>query len=91
MTDRAVLGAVYDYDTLADDLAALIEQFDLRDVTLVSHSMPAGEVVRSERRGQKRLRPDSRRVEQGFPKVAGRQCRALFGAGNLTRNDSVGN
>ena len=36
----------YDYDTLADDLAALLEQLDLRDVTLVAHSMGGGEVIR---------------------------------------------
>ncbi|TJY41482.1 alpha/beta hydrolase [Cohnella pontilimi] len=36
----------YDYDTLADDLAALINHLDLRDVFLVSHSMGGGEVVR---------------------------------------------
>jgi pimeloyl-ACP methyl ester carboxylesterase len=29
----------YDLDTLADDVAAIIEQRDLRDVTLVTHSM----------------------------------------------------
>ena len=28
-------GRGYDFDTLADDLAAVIEGFDLRDVTLV--------------------------------------------------------
>ena len=28
----------YDYDTLADDLGALLDALDLRDVTLVSHS-----------------------------------------------------
>jgi non-heme chloroperoxidase len=36
----------YDYDTLADDLAALLERLDLRDVTLVGHSMGGGEVIR---------------------------------------------
>jgi pimeloyl-ACP methyl ester carboxylesterase len=36
----------YDYDTLADDLAALLEQLDLRDVTLVGHSAGGGEAVR---------------------------------------------
>jgi non-heme chloroperoxidase len=36
----------YDHDTLADDLAAVLEQLDLRDVVLVAHSMAAGEVVR---------------------------------------------
>lgn len=36
----------YDYDTLADDLAALLDHLDLRDVTLVAHSMGGGEVIR---------------------------------------------
>ncbi|WP_200939210.1 MULTISPECIES: alpha/beta fold hydrolase [unclassified Caulobacter] len=36
----------YDYDTLADDLAAVLEQLDLRDVVLVGHSMAGGEIVR---------------------------------------------
>jgi non-heme chloroperoxidase len=36
----------YDYDTLADDLAAVIDLLDLREVTLVGYSMGAGEVVR---------------------------------------------
>jgi len=36
----------YDYDTLADDLAAVIEQLDLRQVTLIGHSMAGGEIVR---------------------------------------------
>lgn len=39
-------GDGYDFDTLADDLAALIDHLDLRDVTLVSHSMGSGEVAR---------------------------------------------
>jgi non-heme chloroperoxidase len=39
-------GSGYDYDTLAADLAALIDQLDLRDVTLVSYSMGDGEAVR---------------------------------------------
>lgn len=36
----------YDYDTLADDLAALLDRLDLEDVVLVGHSMGSGEVVR---------------------------------------------
>lgn len=36
----------YDYDTLADDLAALLDQLDLRDAVLVGFSMGGGEVVR---------------------------------------------
>ena len=36
----------YDFDTLADDLAAIIQQLDLQDVTLVGHSLGSGEVVR---------------------------------------------
>lgn len=39
-------GTGYDYDTLADDLAAVIEQLDLRELTLVGHSMGPGEIVR---------------------------------------------
>lgn len=39
-------GRGFDYDTLADDLAALIAYLDLHDVTLVGHSMGGGEVVR---------------------------------------------
>ncbi|MCA7884937.1 alpha/beta hydrolase [Burkholderia contaminans] len=36
----------YDYATLADDLAALLDQLDLREVTLVGFSMGSGEVAR---------------------------------------------
>jgi non-heme chloroperoxidase len=36
----------YDFDTFADDLAALVEALDLRDVTFVGHSMGGGETVR---------------------------------------------
>ncbi|MCE7059963.1 alpha/beta fold hydrolase [Dyadobacter sp. CY343] len=36
----------YDYDTLAGDLNAVIENLDLHDVTLVGFSMGGGEVVR---------------------------------------------
>ena len=39
-------GAGYDYDTLADDLAGLMDHLDLHDVVLVSHSMGEGEAVR---------------------------------------------
>ena len=39
-------GVGYDYDTLADDLAALIDTLDLRGVTLVGMSMAGGELVR---------------------------------------------
>lgn len=36
----------YDFDTLADDLAAVIDALDLRGVTLVGHSMGCSEIVR---------------------------------------------
>jgi pimeloyl-ACP methyl ester carboxylesterase len=36
----------YDYDTLASDLNAIIEELDLTEVTLVGFSMGGGEVVR---------------------------------------------
>jgi non-heme chloroperoxidase len=49
-------GHGYDYDTFADDLAALIEALDLKDVTLVGHSMGGGEVARYVgRHGEKRV------------------------------------
>ncbi|MFI1915737.1 alpha/beta fold hydrolase [Nocardia sp. NPDC020380] len=46
----------YDIDTRADDLAALIDLLDLRDVTLVAHSTGGGEVVRYlNRHGSERI------------------------------------
>ena len=39
-------GQGYDYDTLAGDLAAMIEQLNLREVTLVGHSMGCGVIAR---------------------------------------------
>jgi non-heme chloroperoxidase len=38
-------GRGFDYDTLADDLAALLARLDIRDATLVAHSMGGGEVA----------------------------------------------
>jgi non-heme chloroperoxidase len=38
--------ANYDYDTLADDLKAVLEQLDLSNVTLVGFSMGGGEIAR---------------------------------------------
>jgi non-heme chloroperoxidase len=43
-SDRPAGG--YDFDTFADDLANVIEQTGVRDVTLVGYSMGGGEVVR---------------------------------------------
>jgi non-heme chloroperoxidase len=39
-------GTGYDFDTLADDLAAVIEQLGLRKAFLVGHSFGAGQIVR---------------------------------------------
>lgn len=39
-------GHGYEYDTLADDLAALVEHLDLVDVTLVGYSNGGGDVTR---------------------------------------------
>ncbi|MFD0886730.1 alpha/beta fold hydrolase [Streptosporangium algeriense] len=36
----------YDFDTFADDLNDLVNELDLRDVTLVAHSMGGGELAR---------------------------------------------
>jgi len=41
-----IAASAYDMDTLADDLGAVIEQLDLRDVVLVGHSMGAAECLR---------------------------------------------
>jgi non-heme chloroperoxidase len=49
-------GRGYDYDRLADDLAAVINQLDLNDVTLVGFSMGNGEAVRYlQRHGSARI------------------------------------
>lgn len=46
----------YDYDALADDLARLVDELDLRDASLVGFSMGGGEVARYVgRHGQERL------------------------------------
>ena len=39
-------GTGYDYDTFADDLATLVGALDLKNITLVGHSMGGGEVAR---------------------------------------------
>jgi len=36
----------YDFDTFADDVASLVDQCDLSDLTLIAHSMAGGEAVR---------------------------------------------
>jgi pimeloyl-ACP methyl ester carboxylesterase len=49
-------GEGYEYDTLSDDLAGVLEALDLNDVTLVGFSMGGGEVARYvSRHGQDRL------------------------------------
>lgn len=49
-------GQGYEFDTLADDLATVIDALDLRDVTLVGHAMGCGEVVRYlSRHGARRI------------------------------------
>lgn len=49
-------GRGYDFDTLADDLAAVLDALDLAGVTLVAHSMGCNEVVRYlSRHGSKRI------------------------------------
>ncbi len=39
-------GHGYDFDTFADDMATLIKQLDLRDITLVGFSAGCGDVAR---------------------------------------------
>lgn len=46
----------YDHDTFADDIATLIDDLDLEVLTLVGHSMAAGEIVRYlSRHGESRV------------------------------------
>ena len=46
----------YDYDTFADDLAAVINHLDLKNIIIVGHSMGGGEVARYiGRHGTKRV------------------------------------
>lgn len=50
-------GAGYDMGTLADDLAAIIDQLDLRDIVLVGHSMGGAESIHYvARHGSRRVR-----------------------------------
>ena len=44
--DSSDPGTGFDFDTLADDLATVIEALDLRDATVVAHSFASGEIVR---------------------------------------------
>lgn len=47
----------YDYDTLADDLADVLEHYDAQDTTLIAFSMGGGEVARYlSRHGTQRIR-----------------------------------
>ena len=47
----------FDYDTLSDDLAGIMDELDLEDATLVGFSMGGGEVARYiSRHGEDRLR-----------------------------------
>jgi pimeloyl-ACP methyl ester carboxylesterase len=49
-------GRGFDFDTFADDLAAVLDALDLQNVTLVTHSMAGGEAVRYlSRYGSKRV------------------------------------
>ena len=43
-SDKPLIG--YTYESLSDDLSAVLEELDLRDVTLVGFSMGGGEVAR---------------------------------------------
>jgi non-heme chloroperoxidase len=54
-SDRTATG--YDHDTLADDLAAVLERLDLAEVTLVGHSFGCGNLLRYlTRHGDHRVR-----------------------------------
>jgi len=84
-------GHGYDIDTLADDLAAVLDQLDLRGVTLVAHSMGGAEAIRClGRHGSSRVRrlvllapatpclTKSTTNAQGLPAAAFEQIRAAW-------------
>jgi len=57
-----------EYDTFADDLAELLEKLDLKEVTLVGHSMGGGEVARYiGRHGNRRVKKAA--IIGGIPPV----------------------
>ena len=77
----------YDIDTRADDLAALIEHLDLREVTLVAHHRPGAyhprcrrpvRTDRPDRSAHRETRPWLRlqRVPHGGPRTLRHPCRA---------------
>jgi non-heme chloroperoxidase len=71
------VGTPFGYDELADDVAALLEHLDLRDVTLVGFSMGTAEVARYiGRHGTSRLRSAA--------------TIASFGPGLLAGDDGIG-
>jgi len=39
-------GRGYDFDTLADDLAVVVDALDIKDATAIAHSFSSGEIVR---------------------------------------------
>lgn len=54
-SDKPLIG--YTYESLSDDLSAVLEELDLRDVTLVGFSMGGGEVASyCARKGTERIR-----------------------------------
>ena len=89
-------GGGYDYDTLADDLAAVLDALDLRDVTLVGMSMAGGEITRYlTRHGRARspawstCPPPRRRIAPGRPttRTASRpRCSRRSSASQLLRD-----
>jgi non-heme chloroperoxidase len=72
-------GTGYDFDRLADDLAAVLDRLDLTGVTLVGHSMGGGEIVRYlSRHGGRRI-AQIVLVSSTVPKLdADRQARAAL-------------
>ena len=62
-SDKPGEASTYDYDTLTGDLAAVLTDLDLNDVTLVGFSMGGGEVARY--LGSARRRPGAQRGLRG--------------------------
>lgn len=67
--------AGYDYDTLAQDLHALLTGFALEDVTMIGFSMGGGEVARYlELHGSKLIRSGGSSVPFSFQRQSRGRC-----------------
>ena len=87
----------YDYDTFADDLASLIERLDLREITLIGHSLGCSEIIRYlSRHGDERverlvlLAPTTPKLRKTVDNPDGLDERALAASAEALKHDVPG-